>query len=98
MIHRLTLYITGRTRSSQCAMENIHRIMEEHRPGVYEIAVVDVVERPEEAEANRILATPTLVKESPPPVRRIVGDMSDTSKVLLGLGLSSGCPTKGIQL
>ena len=96
MTHRLTLYITGRTHSSQCAMENIHRIMEEHRPGAYEIAIVDVVERPEEAEARRILATPTLVKESPPPVRRILGDMSDTSKVLLGLGLNAAGAMKGI--
>jgi circadian clock protein KaiB len=62
--------------------------MEEERPGAYEITIVDVLERPEEAEANRILATPTLIKKSPPPVRRIVGDMSDTSKVLSGLGLN----------
>ena len=89
MTHILTLYITGRTYSSECAVNNLRRIMEQERPGAYEITIVDVVERPEEAEAHRILATPTLIKESPPPVRRIVGDMSETCKVLLGLGLKS---------
>lgn len=89
MTHRLTLYITGRTYSSECALENLRRIMEQEKPGAYEITIIDVVERPEEAEVNRILATPTLIKESPPPVRRIVGDMSDTCKVLLSLGLNS---------
>ncbi|HET9281397.1 MAG TPA: circadian clock KaiB family protein [Candidatus Angelobacter sp.] len=89
MIYKLTLYITGRTYSSECAAENLRRILEKECPGAYEITIVDVVERPEEAETHRVLATPTLIKESPPPVRRIVGDMSDTCKVLLGLGLNS---------
>lgn len=94
MTQRLTLYITGRTHSSQCAVENLRRIVEQQRPGTYEISVVDVLEHPEEAEAHRILATPTLIRESPPPARRIIGDMSDTNKVLLGLGLSSATAMK----
>lgn len=97
MTHRLTLFITGRTHSSQCAVDNLRRIMEQQKPGGYEIVIVDVVENPEEAEKRRILATPTLIKESPPPVRRIIGDMSDTYKVLLGLGLNSGNAAKVSQ-
>jgi len=88
MTHRLTLYITGRTHSSECAVTNLRRIMEQETPDIYEITIVDVAERPDAAELNRILATPTLIRESPPPVRRIVGDMSDALKVLQALGLN----------
>jgi len=93
MTHRLKLYITGRTHSSQLAMENLRRLMEQQVPGAYEITIVDVLESPQEAEADKVLATPTLIKESPPPTRRILGDLSDTHKVLLGLGLN-GTPRK----
>jgi len=89
MTHRLTLYITGRALSSQRAVENLRRIMDQRSAGPYEISIVDVLEHPEEAETHCILATPTLIRESPPPARRIVGDLSDTDKVLVGLGLNS---------
>jgi circadian clock protein KaiB len=89
MTQRLTLYITGRALSSQRAVENLRRIMDQKNSGPYEISIVDVLEHPEEAESHCILATPTLIRESPPPARRILGDLSDTQKVLLGLGLNA---------
>jgi circadian clock protein KaiB len=89
MTDRLKLYITGRTHSSQRAVENLRQLMDQQVPGTYEVTIVDVLENPQEAESERILATPTLIKESPPPPRRILGDLSDTQKVMLGLGLNS---------
>jgi circadian clock protein KaiB len=88
MIHKLKLFITGRTHSSQQAVENLSRLMAQQTPGTYEITIVDVLESPQEAESQKILATPTLIKESPPPIRRILGDLSDTNKVMSGLGLN----------
>lgn len=85
MIYRLRLYITGRTSHSQRAIENLHRICEEDLQGEYEIEVIDVLENPRLAENEKILATPTLVKRLPEPVRKIIGDLSDREGVLLGL-------------
>jgi circadian clock protein KaiB len=89
---RLTLYVTGQTPRSEKAIMNLQRICAEELQGEYEMAVVDVLEQPQLAEDQRILATPTLVKELPPPLRRIIGDLSDTEKVLLGLDVS---PVRG---
>ena len=83
----LKLYITGQTPKSERAIKNIRRICEEELKGQYELVVIDVLERPQLAEDEKILATPTLTKELPPPLRRVIGDMSDTEKVLLGLDL-----------
>ena len=83
----LKLYITGQTPKSERAISNIRRICEQELGGQYELAVIDVLERPQLAEDEKILATPTLTKELPPPLRRIIGDMSDTEKVLLGLDI-----------
>lgn len=94
MTHRLKLYITGRTHSSQQAVENLRQLMDQQVAGAYEVTIVDVLENPQEAESERILATPTLIRESPPPTRRILGDLSDTQKVMLGLGLNSTNGTK----
>lgn len=84
----LKLYITGRTGRSERAITNLRRICEEELKGNCEIVVIDVLENLELAQNEKIIATPTLVKELPPPARRIVGDLSDTQNVLLGLDLT----------
>jgi circadian clock protein KaiB len=83
----LKLYITGQTSRSERAVANLRRICEEDLGGLYEIMIIDVLERPSLAEDEKILATPTLIKQLPPPLRRIIGDLSDKEKVLLGLDL-----------
>ena len=83
----LKLYITGQTPKSERAITNIRRICEEELKGQYELVVIDVLERPQLAEDEKIMATPTLTRELPPPLRRVIGDMSDTDKVLLGLDI-----------
>jgi circadian clock protein KaiB len=83
----LKLYITGQTPKSERAIANLRRICNEELGGQYELTIIDVLEHPQLAEDEKILATPTLCKELPPPLRRIIGDMSDTGKTLLGLDL-----------
>ena len=85
----LKLYVTGQTPRSLAAIANLRRICQEELNGSYEMVVIDVLERPQLAEDEKILATPTVVKELPTPMRRIIGDLSDTEKVLLGLDLLS---------
>lgn len=84
---RLTLFITGQTPRSEHAIANLRRICEKELINQYELTIIDVLENPHLAEESKILATPTLVKELPPPIRRIIGDLSNTGKVLLGLDL-----------
>ena len=86
---RLRLYITGSTPQSQRAIDNLKLICDAELPGVYEVEVIDVLEHPALAENEKILATPTLVKRLPEPVRKIIGDLSDREKVLLGLDLET---------
>lgn len=86
---KLRLYVTGRSSQSQRALENLRRICESELDGSYEIEVIDVLENPVLAEHEKILATPTLVKRLPEPVRKIIGDLSDREKVLLGLDLET---------
>lgn len=83
----LKLYITGHTPRSERAIRNLRRICEEELSGKYEMRVSDILEQPQLAEDEKILATPTLIKALPPPLRRIIGDLSDTEKVLVGLDL-----------
>lgn len=83
----LKLYITGQTPRSEAAIANLRKICETELNGAYEMVIIDILERPQLAEDEKILATPTLIKELPPPLRRIIGDLSDTEKVLLGLDL-----------
>ena len=83
----LKLYVTGQTPKSERAIANLRRICEEDLGSRYEMAVIDVLERPQLAENEKILATPTLIKVLPPPLRRVIGDLSDTEKVLLGLDM-----------
>ncbi len=85
MTYRLRLYITGRTSHSLRAIENLRQICETELSGAYEVEVIDVLENPRLAENEKILATPTLVKRLPEPVRKIIGDLSDRERVLLGL-------------
>ncbi|MBF0108613.1 MAG: circadian clock protein KaiB [Magnetococcales bacterium] len=83
----LKLYITGHTPRSERAIKNLRRICEHDLAGRYETRVIDILEQPQLAEDEKILATPTLIKALPPPLRRIIGDLSDTDRVLLGLDL-----------
>jgi len=87
MKYTLKLYITGQTPNSVRAVENLKRICKMQLKGEYYVKVIDVLEKPQLAEEDKILATPTLVKELPPPLRKVIGDLSDIDKVLLGLDL-----------
>ena len=83
----LKLYVTGVTSRTKTALKNIKKILNEDYKGVYSLKVIDVIKQPKLAEDDKILATPTLIKILPPPVARIIGDLSDREKVLLGLDL-----------
>jgi circadian clock protein KaiB len=85
----LKLFIAGRTTRTEQAINAIQDICLKDLGGQYELAVIDVLERPQLAENEKILATPTLVKELPPPLRRVVGDLSNKERVLIGLDLAS---------
>lgn len=85
--YRLKLYITGQTSRSQQAIDNLRDLLEKEFPGQYELQVIDVLEQPQLAEEHKVMATPTLIRDLPPPVRRVIGDLSDRHKVLLGLDL-----------
>ncbi len=87
MKYLLKLYVTGQTPRSLRAIANLRALCEEELKGEYEMVVIDVLERPQLAEDEKILATPTVVKELPTPIRRIIGDLSDSERVLLGLDL-----------
>lgn len=87
--YKLRLFITGRTTHSQRALANLEAICETELRGLYELEVIDVLEHPLLAERDKILATPTLVKRLPEPVRKIIGDLSDRQKVLLGLDIEA---------
>lgn len=83
----LKLYITGQTPRSQRAIRNLHMTCEKLLDGRYDLVVIDVLEHPELAEEDKILATPTLIRMSPPPLRRVIGDLSESKQVLMGLDL-----------
>lgn len=85
--HLLKLYITGHTPRSERAITQLRHICETELAGQYELVIIDILERPQLAEDEKILATPTLIKVLPPPLRRVIGDLSDVDKVLLGLDL-----------
>jgi len=83
----LRLYITGTTIRSMEAISNLKRICEEYLKGYYELEVIDLYQKPGLAKLDQIIAAPTLIKQQPLPFRRIIGDMSNKEKVLLGLDL-----------
>jgi circadian clock protein KaiB len=89
----LKLYVTGKTPRAEQAIANLRRICEEDLHGQYELQIIDVLENPQLAEDEKILATPTLIKRLPPPLRRVIGDLSDKEKVLLGLDVWPDAPT-----
>ena len=83
----LRLYVTGATPQSTRAMLNIRKICEEHLNGRYDLEVVDLSQNPTLAEGEQIVAAPTLIKKLPLPLRRFIGDMSQTERILIGLDL-----------
>lgn len=83
----LKLYVAGNTPNSARALTTLKDILEQEFKGVYALKVIDVLKNPQLAEEDKILATPTLSKVLPPPVRKIIGDLSDREKVLIGLDL-----------
>ena len=83
----LRLYVAGQSSRSITAIANLRRVCEEHLYGRYEVEVIDLLERPQLARGDQILAVPTLVLKLPEPVRKIVGDLSNTERVLVGLDL-----------
>lgn len=85
----LHLYVAGMGPKSVKAIENIKRICEEYMPGRYELEVIDIYQYPIFAKDGQIVAAPTLIKELPPPLRKIIGSMSDTERVLIGMDLKS---------
>lgn len=91
--YHLKLYIAGKTHRSEHAITNLRQICEQNLAGQYEIEIIDILERPQLAEDERILATPTLIKSLPPPLRRLIGDLSETEKVLVGLDIRPYLPS-----
>jgi circadian clock protein KaiB len=85
--YQLRLYVTGATPRSLQAIESLRQLCEEHLKGRYELTVVDMYQQPELARKEQILAAPTLIKLLPPPLRRLIGDMTQTDRVLAGLDL-----------
>ena len=85
--YELRLYVAGQTAKSMLALQNLRRYCEQHLPGKYVIEVIDLFENPQLAEGDQILAIPTLVRRVPVPIRRIIGDLSNEEKVLIGLDL-----------
>ncbi|HSV50429.1 MAG TPA: circadian clock protein KaiB [Candidatus Acidoferrales bacterium] len=88
-VWNLRLYVAGQTPKSQAAFKNLKKICEEHLKGKYSLEVIDLLKNPRLAQGDQILAIPTLVRKLPEPIRKIIGDLSDTEKVLVGLDLRS---------
>jgi circadian clock protein KaiB len=86
-IWKLKLYVTGETPRSVAAIDNLQKICKEHLKGQYEIEVIDLLKTPQLGLDEQILATPTLVRQLPPPLRKIIGDLSNTEKVIVGLNI-----------
>jgi circadian clock protein KaiB len=83
----LRLYVTGMTPKSTQAIANVEKLCKEHLAGRYELKVIDIYQQPKLAKGEQIIATPTLTKKLPLPLRRLIGDMSDTERFLVGIDL-----------
>ncbi len=83
----LRLYVAGQTPKSLIALKNLKKICDEHLQGRYRLHVIDLIKTPQLAQDDQILAIPTLVRNLPHPIRKIIGDLSDTQKVLVGLNV-----------
>jgi circadian clock protein KaiB len=86
--YHLRLYVAGQSPKSVRAVENLRQVCEEYLTGRYTIELVDLTADPQRARSDEIIAVPTLIRKLPEPIRRIIGDLSDTEKVLIGLQLS----------
>lgn len=86
---RLRLYVAGQSPKSVRAIENLRRVCEQYLAEPYEVELIDLLEHPKLARGDQIVAVPTLVRKLPEPMRRIIGDLSDTDRVLVGLQLRS---------
>lgn len=86
----LRLYVAGQTAKSIAAFTNLKKICETHLKGLYQIEVVDLLVNPQLAKGDQIIAVPTLVRQLPPPVKKIIGDLAKAERVLIGLDLKSG--------
>src|SRR5580704_17233547 len=95
-LYVLRLYITGSTPRSARAIANIRKICEEHLEGRYDLEVVDISQHPMLAEGEQIIATPTLIKKLPLPLRRFIGDMSQSERIVLGLDLRGSAETVSV--
>ena len=91
--YELRLYVAGKTTKSVTALTNLKKYCEEHLKGRYKIEVIDLLEKPQLAEGDQIFAMPTLVRKVPEPIRKIIGDLSNEEKVLVGLNI---IPAKNI--
>lgn len=86
-IWNLRLYVAGQTRKSITAFANLKKICEEHLAGEYRIEVIDLLKNPQLAKGDQIVAIPTLVRKLPEPIKKIIGDLADTERVLVGLDI-----------
>ena len=84
---QLRLYVAGQTPKSMAALANLKKICEEHLHGVYDLEVIDLIKQPQLAQGDQILAIPTLVRRLPHPVKKIIGDLSNSERVLVGLDI-----------
>jgi circadian clock protein KaiB len=91
----LRLYVAGQSPRSVAAFSNLKKICEQHLPGRYNIEIVDLVKHPQLAAGDQIVAIPTLVRKLPQPLRKIVGDLRDTERALVGLQLRPAMPENG---
>jgi circadian clock protein KaiB len=87
-VWELRLYVAGQTPKCLTALANLKRICEEHLPGQYQLEVIDLLENPRLAREHQILAIPTLVRKLPEPLRKIIGDLSNKERVLIGLDVN----------
>jgi circadian clock protein KaiB len=89
-VWRLRLYVAGQSPKSLAAIRNLRKVCEEHLAGRYELEVIDLLANPRLAKDHQIVAIPTLVRDLPNPIRKIIGDLSDTDRTLVGLDLVAG--------
>ena len=88
-VWNLRLYIAGETSRSMAALENLQKVCDEHLAGKYKVEVIDLLKQPQLAAGDQIVAVPTLVRKLPPPLKRLIGDLSSAERVLVGLDLRS---------
>ena len=88
--YNLRLYVAGQTPKSMAAIANLKKLCEAHLPGRYNIDIIDLMQNPSLAQRDQIVAIPTLIRQLPEPIKRIIGDLSNTERVLVGLDLDGG--------